>query len=90
MRTIQTDIDAVITHRRWHHLVRVKHLFATENDAFSIGMSMNRIADVLEDDPWFAKFGMLENFRDEDDMESANALLDKLYDYCDAHGIWLS
>ncbi len=74
----------------WKHELKVKHLFTTQEDAFSVGSSMIRIGEALEGSGLFVEFKGLARFFEEDDIEVANVLLDDLYDYCDAHGIWLA
>ncbi len=75
--------------RRWEHEVSVKHLMTREEDAFSVGTSMIRIGEVLQAHAVFGEFAELPRFFEEDDLETANDLLESLYDYCDARGIWL-
>ena len=74
----------------WKHEVKVKQHFTTESDAFSVGTCMIRVGEVLQASGLFADFKELPRFFVEDDMEVANVLLDDLYDYCDARGIWLA
>lgn len=58
-------------------------------DSGSIALSMNQIADVLEEHPLFENFFALTLFRDRLTLAEANDLLDDFYDFCDTHDIWV-
>lgn len=74
----------------WRHEVRLKHLMTPECDAFHVGTAMTRMGEVLQGNPLFLEFAELPAFFEEDDLQAANELLDRLYDYCDKRRIWLS
>lgn len=83
--------------RDWQHRIKIRHLLVYgKEDHASIQESMNAIADAIAPDPWFRKFQKLSKFREVpvgDDVippaDYANALLDKLYDFCDDNSIWV-
>jgi len=72
----------------WAHRVQVKQFMTAHEDSGSIALSMNQIADALEEHPLFENFE-LPVFRDRLTLAEANDLLDDFYDYCDAHEIWV-
>ncbi len=72
----------------WAHRVQVKQFMTAHEDSGSIALSMNQIADALEEHPLFENFE-LTVFRDRLTLAEANDLLDDFYDYCDAHEIWV-
>lgn len=79
----------------WNVKVKIKHLFTEAQDHASVQASMSAIADVLSRVSAFSLFDV-RKFRDipqGDDVfgpqDYANKLLDKLYDYADAHRIWI-
>jgi len=73
----------------WAHRVQVKQFMTANEDSGSIALSMNQIADALEEHRLFANFFGLTLFRDRLTLAEANDLLDDFYDYCDAHDIWV-
>lgn len=82
--------------RNWRHKIKIRHLFTKKEDYLSVQSSMNKIADVLENDCWFRGCTWIENFRKipkgSDIMapvDYANKLLDRMWDYCDANDIWV-
>lgn len=73
----------------WKYRVRVKQFMSIYEDRASVSLSMNQIADALEDNPLFEDFYALTLFRDTVCLQEANDLLDEFYDFCDARDIWV-
>jgi hypothetical protein len=80
----------------WEHKVKIRHLLTVKEDYESIQKSMNEIADVIDNDHWFLRFrskGKFRNIPKGDEyfkpVDYANRLLEKLWDFCDAHRIWV-
>lgn len=73
----------------WHNEVSLKHLYCMSTDWHSVRRSMTNIANSLATNPLFEKFSALEEFWGEGDIDRANQLLDKLYDFCDERRIWV-
>ena len=78
----------------WKHTVRgIKDLITRNNDYESIQKSMEAMAEVLEKEPCFRGFDttMFHMIPDDDDnaLDYADRLLDKMYDWADAHTIWI-
>ena len=80
---------------RWKTTVRIKHLFTDAEDHEGVQSTMNAIADVLESEPLFTYFdaGVFRSIPQGDDVfgpaDYANKWLERMYDYADAHGIWI-
>ena len=79
----------------WQNRLTLKILYTNNRDHASIQASMTEIADQLDAAPFFRGFSTTR-FRTipaGDDVISpvdyANKLLDKMYDFADAHGIWI-
>jgi hypothetical protein len=89
MRTLSPEFHSPDSIPYWQHEIRVKQFFTLATDWTSVNQSMNRVADALSASPLFDHFASLEAFRDEGDMEKANLLLDKFYDFCDEMRIWV-
>lgn len=80
----------------WRNKIKLKHLFTDEKDHQHVQASMKAIADELDKAPYFNQFRSKKKFRaipQGDDIfgpvDYANRLLDKLYDFSDAHLIWI-
>lgn len=78
----------------WKRKIKIKHLFTEKEDWESVQKSMNDVADVLDKESWFffntKKFRNIpKNNKYITPVEYANKLLDKMYDYADANGIWI-
>jgi hypothetical protein len=76
----------------WVYNVKLKHLFTKDEDYQSIQDSMNKIADVLDKEQCFDLFPAKNRFRtlpDDYTLVIANSLINELYDYADAHRIWI-
>jgi len=72
----------------WKHKIQLTHLFTDSEDADSVRESMNRIAAVLEQDPFFRGF-CYESFKEVENLNYANGLINRLYDYADSNRIWI-
>jgi hypothetical protein len=76
----------------WKHKVALKHLFTREDNYESLQNSMNKVADVIENEQCLFSFLGKNKFRKlpkKHTLETANLLLSKLYDYADANNIWI-
>lgn len=79
----------------WQNKVKIKHLLRDEEDWESIQKCMNEIADVLNNSKAFIGFNTADfrNIAKGDNffgpVDYANKLLDRMYDYADAHRIWI-
>ena len=73
----------------WKHTIKIKHLFTQSEERDDIVESMTKIADVLEKKDCVKDFFYLGRCRKINDVRTANAFLDKLYDFCDARLIWV-
>ena len=80
---------------RWIYKVSIKHLLTKEENHKAIQNSMNKIADVLSKEPCFKYFNY-KKFRKIPKGNSyfkpvdyANKLINRMYDYADANGIWI-
>lgn len=76
--------------KKWKHELRITHLFTENEDKESILKSMNSIANVIELKSYLDDFDNQFSFRDVDNLEEANDLINELYDYCDTNGIWVA
>lgn len=75
----------------WDHKVAIKHLFTDDEDDASVQAAMKAIYNVLQKETCFARFYFLEFFKSNTlDIDEANELLDKLYDYADVNRIWIA
>jgi hypothetical protein len=80
----------------WINKVKIKNLMTEEEDYENIQNSMNAIADVLDKERCFMFFETKALFRhipkgDEtfSPIDYANKYLERMYDYADAHKIWI-
>ena len=81
----------------WQHKIRLKHLLTKSEKWENLQESMNKIADVLDNEPRFIRFGT-KCFRQvpkDDELEVltpldyCNKLINMLYDYADDNAIWV-
>jgi hypothetical protein len=77
------------TRKKSPHRVQLKHLLTEDVSPGTILRSMGQLSDLIQSNPLFDDFEERDAFRDQDDFRHANWLLDRLYDYCDLHGIWV-
>ena len=90
MKILHPDADNTHPSSRWKTRVKVKNHFTLSSDPASVMRSMQKIAATLQTYPTlFDDFQQLGCFAAALDLETANHLLDDLYDYCDEQGIWL-
>ncbi len=80
----------------WKYEVKIKHLLTEEEDYDSVQKAMNKIVDVLDKNIVFTRFKDKNLFRKipagngiMKPIDYAEKLLNKFYDYCDAHLIWV-
>ena len=73
----------------WKYSLRITHLFTEKEDKESIKKSMNDVADIIEKMPYLIDFDRQFDFREVEDIDEANELIDELYDYCDSNKIWV-
>jgi len=79
----------------WKSGVKIKHLMTKDEDHESVQRSMNAIADVLDKAPSFRRFdtSLFREIPESDGffsaVEYANHLIDRMYDFADAHRIWI-
>ena len=73
----------------WEHRIDVERFLTMEESPEAVRESMDNIYRVLKSHPCFNDFEMLDLFREEDDLEEANDLLNEMYDYADANLIWI-
>lgn len=81
----------------WRHRVHLKHLLTEDESYAAVQKSMSAIADVVEQSSCFNAFLPLDpdwraiprGDRYFSPVDYADALLDELYDFADAHSIWI-
>lgn len=80
----------------WSTKVQIKHLLTDRTDHKSVQQDMSAVAGVLKNRHSFNGFKLLskfENIPKGDDFftpeDYANKLLSAMYDYADAHKIWI-
>ncbi len=80
---------------RWKHRIALRHLFTKKEDLKSVQESMKAIADEIKKAPFFRGFDVKKFYTIPagDDVISpldyANKLLERMWDFCDEHGIWI-
>lgn len=79
--------DGIYT--EWQRKVKIKHLLTRDETPDAVRKSMNAIYAVLRSTLAFKDFDMLDFFRECDDLEEANGLLDLMYDYANENLIWI-
>jgi hypothetical protein len=79
----------------WQHRLKIKHLLTENEDYTSVQSSMSEIAKVVRQSLFMDRFS-LNRFdaipKGDDTISSAdyaNKLLERLYDFADAHQIWI-
>lgn len=81
---------------QWAHRIDLRHLMTKAEDHASVQASMTAIADRIKAHSAFIGFGDVEKYYHipEGDgviapVDYANKLLDRMWDFCDEHRIWV-
>lgn len=73
----------------WKHTITLKDLLTGEETDANAQKVAVAIHTRLKADPWFAAFGK-DQFLKVQYVSQLNYALDRLYDYADAHKIWVA
>jgi len=79
----------------WQTKVKIKHLLNNKEDWASVSNNMAKVANALSDYPCFSTFDKSRFYEIPHGdgvitpTDYANKLLDNMYNYADAHRIWI-
>lgn len=74
---------------RWKHTLRIKHLLTEEETTEAVAKSMQSVCLACCARSFMNDFEYRDEMAEVTEVNDANEILDSLYDYCDARGIWV-
>lgn len=75
---------------KWRAKVDINPILQQYHDEeLSFEEVRDKVVEVIENNPIFASFPQRGDFRQTEDVESFDDVLEKLYDYADIERIWL-